>query len=333
MNANTTDVASSNRRSRKRRLNNGVVRSTAVKRRLSQSAATVVPQPHMSANCGINGTMLPSTVLNKSQDASLLKRNHNVESLIKHDNTLPMAYNNSVKKGMSKTVKEIQKSKCAKFFGVELDVSISEIPKVINPIETIVYVDWKQSGNVFNFDAKQLSTTAWRHFGLSWHDYMNMVILASPLRRDRLILEKVKNLGPPRSINALRQTFALGDSRSRRIFFQIYYVPRIAEQNNIRLPNSIRILEKQTGFQQLIPGVNAIQSIYPIAAFPLGSNYLGMVNGSVIDLTRTHDIVNIIEPTAVLPTLSQGFVYTSGTVMDSRNGSQRSMLIFPQPET
>ena len=99
------------------------------------------------------------------------------------------------------------------------------------------------------------------------------------------------------------------------------------------MPNSIRILEKQTGFQQLIPGVNAIQSIYPIAAFPLGSNYLGMVNASVIDLTRTHDIVNIIEPTAVLPTLSQGFVYTSGTVIDSSNGSQRSMLIFSQPET
>ena len=65
-----------------------------------------------------------------------------------------------------------------------------------------------------------------------------------------------------------------------------------------------------------------------------------MINASVIDLTRTHDIVNIIEPTAVLPTLCQGFVYTSGTVIDSRNGSQRSMLnrlntmlIFSQPET
>ena len=278
-------------------------------------------------------TMLACSMLDKFQDASRLKRNHNAESLIQHDTKLPMAYNNSVKKGMSKTIKEIQESKCAKFFGVELDVSISEIPNMINPVETIVYVDWKRSGNVFNFDAKQLSTSAWRHFRLSWHDYMNMVILASPLRRDRLILEKVKNLGPPRSINALRQTFALGDSRSRRIFFQIYYVPRIAEKNNIRLPNSVRILEKQSDYRQIIRN-KCNTTILPNCynAISLGSTTIPhrpyhhlMINVPVVDLSSVNDMVNIVEPDTVLPPSCQGFASNRGRVIGSKKCSAKEV--------
>merc|ERR1711991_1308963 len=76
----------------------------------------------------------------------------------------------------------------------------------------------------------------------------NLVILISPLRRDRLILEKIKQLGPPRSINSLRRTFSLGDSRSRRIFFQIYYTPRISAKNktrNIKLPKTLQIVRRR----------------------------------------------------------------------------------------
>ena len=327
-----TTAAPSNRTSRKRPLSNGAVESTAVKRRLGRPAAAVGTPLHMSTKYD---TMLACSVLDKFQDASRLKRNHNAESLIQHDTKLPMAYNNSVKKGMSKTIKEIQESKCAKFFGVELDVSISEIPNMINPVETIVYVDWKRSGNVFNFDAKQLSTSAWRHFRLSWHDYMNMVILASPLRRDRLILEKVKNLGPPRSINALRQTFALGDSRSRRIFFQIYYAPRIAEKNDISLPSTLRIIEKQSDYRQIIHGINVTQPFYPIATTPFRweSNYTIphrpyhhlMINVPVVDLTSVNDMVNIVEPDTVLPPSCQDFASNRGRVIGSKKCSAKEV--------
>ena len=338
-------LASSNQTTLKRPLSSAVVATNCAKRRMRQVDRTGAVGLHVSARSYLGEPMLSCSatpLLNpydRFQDASRLKRNYNAESLIKHDNKLPMAYNNSVKKGMSKTIQEIQQSKCAKFFGVELDVPISEIPELVTPVETVVYVDWKRSGNVFNFDAKQLSTSAWRHFRMSWHDYMNMVILASPLRRDRLILEKVKNLGPPRSINALRQTFALGDSRSRRIFFQIYYVPRVAEKNDINLPSSLRMIEKHKDKRQVVLGMTAAQPLYHMAVTPFSfaTNYIPslnplslnplLFNAPVVDLTNVQDMVIIkanIDSVQAEPNMDQGMRlqaspnFERGNIIDSK---------------
>ena len=140
-----------------------------------------------------------------------------IDKLICDDIARPHAYINTVRKASTVTVDSIKATKNYDFFEV-----INQ-DRVLPPLfgqECINILEWNdKSGKSCVYDAKEISTTAWRHFGLSWHDYMNTVIVTSPFRRDRLILEKIKKLGPPRSINGIRRTFSLGDSRSRRIFF------------------------------------------------------------------------------------------------------------------
>ena len=160
-----------------------------------------------------------------------------IDKLICDDIARPHAYINTVKKASTVTVDGIKATKYFDFF------EVINHDRVLPPLfgqECINILEWNdKSGKSCVYDAKEISTTAWRHFGLSWHDYMNTVILTSPFRRDRLILEKIKKLGPPRSINGIRRTFSLGDSRSRRIFFQIYYAPRISEKSGIKLPKTL----------------------------------------------------------------------------------------------
>ena len=210
----------------------------------------------------------------KSKNKETSKLIQDVESLIYDDSFLPVAYNSTTKKGTERTIEDIKSSKCSEYFGRQLKVGLDNVPTLFTQIEQVVLLPWdfKKTGNICKYDAKELSTTAWRHFRLSWKDYMNLVILISPLRRDRLILEKIKQLGPPRSINSLRRTFSLGDSRSRRIFFQIYYTPRIAAKNktrNIELPKTLQIVrrrdvkEQPRGYFQLPYARNAPPVMIP----------------------------------------------------------------------
>ena len=189
----------------------------------------------------------------KSKNKETSKTIQDVESLIYDDSFLPVAYNSTTKKGTERTIEDIKSSKCFEYFGRQLKVGLDNVPTLFTQVEQVVLLPWEKTGNICKYDAKELSTTAWRHFRLSWKDYMNLVILISPLRRDRLILEKIKQLGPPRSINSLRRTFSLGDSRSRRIFFQIYYTPRIAAKNqtrNIELPKTLHIVRRRDKNEQ-----------------------------------------------------------------------------------
>ena len=140
--------------------------------------------------------------------------------------------------------------------------------------EYIHILKWNDKfGKVCAFDAKQISTTAWRHLGLSWHDYMNTVILISPFRRDHLILETIKKLGPPRSINGIRRTFRLGDSRSRRIFFQIFYTPRVSQKRGIELPKSLILIDHNQEQQSVpAPPKNALPTLQVRDVVPVAPN-------------------------------------------------------------
>ena len=183
----------------------------------------------------------------KSKNKETIKTIQDVESHLRRF-IFTVAYNSTTKKGTERTIEDIKSSKCFEYFGRQLKVGLDNVPTLFTQVEQVVLLPWEKTGNICKYDAKELSTTAWRHFRLSWKDYMNLVILISPLRRDRLILEKIKQLGPPRSINSLRRTFSLGDSRSRRIFFQIYYTPRIAAKNktrNIKLPKTLQIVRRR----------------------------------------------------------------------------------------
>ena len=232
----------------------------------------------------------------KSKNKETSKTIQDVESLIYDDSFLPVAYNSTTKKGTERTIEDIKSSKCFEYFGRQLKVGLDNVPTLFTQIEQVILLPWdfKKTGNICKYDAKELSTTAWRHFRLSWKDYMNLVILISPLRRDRLILEKIKQLGPPRSINSLRRTFSLGDSRSRRIFFQIYYTPRIAAKNktrNIELPKTLQIVrrrdvnEKPRGYFQfpyvrnapvmIPPNLNTLHALHQLQNY---NNSNGFVN-------------------------------------------------------
>eukprot|EP00943_MAST-04B_sp_MAST-4B-sp1_P000111 g111.t1 len=198
-----------------------------------------------------------------------------IDKLICDDIARPHAYINTVKKASTVTVDGIKATKYYDFF------EVINHDRVLPPLfsqECINILEWNdKSGKSCVYDAKEISTTAWRHFGLSWHDYMNTVIVTSPFRRDRLILEKIKKLGPPRSINGIRRTFSLGDSRSRRIFFQIFYAPRIAEKSGIKLPESL-VLIRRYGQQHsaLLPrdyNINASRGFQPPSlVMPLNNN-------------------------------------------------------------
>ena len=162
-----------------------------------------------------------------------------IDKFISDDNERPHAYLSTTTKASNVSVEDVKASKNIDFFDL---IGLDRVPPLLYNQEYINILKWNdKSGKACTFDAKGISTTAWRHFRLSWHDYMNLVILTSPFRRDRLVLEKVKMLGPPRSINGLRRTFRLGDSRSRRIFFQIYYTPRISKKSGIALPGTLKI--------------------------------------------------------------------------------------------
>ena len=140
------------------------------------------------------------------------------------------------------------------FFGTTLDARLDEVPPLPCAREYVKKLAWDDySGNSLDFDAKEVSTTSWRHFGLSWHDYIDRVIMASPFRRDGCVLEQIKQLGPPRSINAIRRMFKLGDSRSRRIFFQIFYAPRLVEKTDIALPRTLILIDSYKNKKQYAP--------------------------------------------------------------------------------
>ena len=214
--------------------------------------------------------LLPSTVIlrntNTCSNSNIKKQNYRhatpskmvekltscntmeIDKIISDDISRPYAYINSVSKASSATVDDIKATKNIDFFEV---IALDQpLPRLYNQ-EYVNVLKWNdKNSKSCMFDAKDISTTAWRHFGLSWHDYMNLVILVSPFRRDRLVLEKIKKLGPPRSINGIRRTFRVGDSRSRRIFFQIYYTPRISQKSRIDLPKSL--VEATRGDEQSV---------------------------------------------------------------------------------
>lgn len=221
-------------------------------------------------------------------------RSSKVEALIQRDKSQPMSYTNIIQKGMSRTIEDIRKSKWGNFFGGDLKCALTQIPDVVDLIENVHLIPWKNSPNgAVDYNAKVLSTTAWRHFRLSWHDYMNMVILVSPRRRDRLILEKIKILGPPQSINSLRKAFALGDARSRRLFFEIYYTPRIAKLNAVSFPGTLIFVDKNGTCLQS-PALHIVGTPYVQPSHqPSTTNIIPrFVPGStVIDLTSTQNLV------------------------------------------
>jgi hypothetical protein len=169
------------------------------------------------------------------------------------------------------TVDDIKATKNYDFFEV---ISLDRVLPLLDSQEYIHTLKWNDKfGKACAYDAKQISTTAWRHLGLSWHNYMNTVILISPFRRDHLILETIKKLGPPRSINGIRRTFRLGDSRSRRIFFQIFYTPRISQKRGIELPKSLILIDPNQE-QQSVPALpkNVLPTLQVRDVVPVAPN-------------------------------------------------------------
>ena len=229
-------------------------------------------------------------------DCGLGSQNLTVTSLLRNDRHAPLAYGKSVKKGVEKTLEEIKQGNAEKYFGENLNIPYSEVPPVIHPIEILHHFEWRDITKCLIFDAKKISTTSWRHFRLSWFDYMNMVILASPLRRDRLVLEKIKILGPPRSINIIRKTFGMGDSRSRRLFFQIFYTPRIAELNGVKLPSTLRLLFTGSMHMPILNSVIAKHTIHENLLHGYMCDCVGpymMRRKDIIDLTGVPHILKI----------------------------------------
>ena len=169
------------------------------------------------------------------------------------------------------TVDDIKATKNYDFFEV---ISLDRVLPLVDSQEYIHILKWNdKSGKACAYDAKQISTTAWRHLGLSWHNYMNTVKLISPFRRDHLILETIKKLGPPRSINGIRRTFRLGDSRSRRIFFQIFYTPRVSQKRGIELPKSLILIDHNQEQQSVpAPPKNALPTLQVRDVVPVAPN-------------------------------------------------------------
>ena len=254
-------------------------------------------------------------------DCGLGSRNLTVTSLLRNDRHMPLAYSKSVKKGVEKTLEEVKQGKAEKYFGENLNIPYSEVPPVIHPIEILHHFEWRDITQYVNFDAKKISATAWRHFRLSWFDYMNMVILASPLRRDRLVLEKIKILGPPRSINIIRKTFGMGDSRSRRLFFQIFYTPRIAELNGVKLPSTLRLLFTGSMHMPILNSVIAKHTIHENLLHGYMCDCVGpymMGRKNIIDLTGVSHAVKIasvnLSPKTVAANTSLGPTNPTSTV-------------------
>ena len=222
-----------------------------------------------------------------------------IDKLICDDISRPYAYINAVKKASSVTVDDIKATKNYDFFEV---ISLDRVLPLLCSQEYINILKWDdKSGKACAYDAKEISTTAWRHFRLSWHDYMNAVILTSPFRRDRLILEKIKKLGPPRSINGIRRTFSLGDSRSRRIFFQIFYAPRISQKSGIELPETLVLIERNQQ-QQSVPVLskNALPTLQMRNVVPVPPSMDNSFTNTeprqnIVD-ARSHHNYNLIQP-------------------------------------
>ena len=192
------------------------------------------------------------------------------------DSTIKAAKNSHNKKQMFMetlpvTLDDIKATKKYEFFEV---ISLDRVLPLVDSQEYIHILKWNDKfGKACAYDAKQISTTAWRHLGLSWHNYMNTVKLISPFRRDHLILETIKKLGPPRSINGIRRTFRLGDSRSRRIFFQIFYTPRVSQKRGIELPKSLILIDHNQEQQSVpAPPKNALPTLQVRDVVPVAPN-------------------------------------------------------------
>ena len=266
-----------------------------------------------------------------------------IDKLICDDISRPYAYINAVKKASTVTVDDIKATKNYDFFEV---ISLDRVLPLLCSQEYINILKWDDKfGKACAYDAKEISTTAWRHFRLSWHDYMNTVISTSPFRRDHLILEKIKKLGPPRSINGIRRTFSLGDARSRRMFFQIFYAPRISQKSGIELPETLVLMERNQQ-QQSVPVLskNALPTLQMRNVVPVPPSMDNSFTNTeprqnIVD-ARSHHNYNLIHR------LIRGYnmnasrgLQPPSLGMDINNSTRTSMLnvnvapinIFPNP--
>ena len=153
-------------------------------------------------------------------DCGLGSRNLTVASLLRNDRHMPLAYSKSVKKGVEKTLEEV-KRQSRKVFRWKLKYHIARCHRSFTQLKSSSF-RMERHYRIRKLRCKEniCNGMAPLPFVLVWlYEYGDPCLTT---RRDRLVLEKIK-VGPPRSINIIRKTFGMGDSRSGRLFSDILY--------------------------------------------------------------------------------------------------------------